>query len=107
MPGPKPHPTASFDDDVLTYVEEMSDYLAEALLGSVLAPPTAKMTEAEKAKLFANKIWNPDGSINDGGWDDLREKYGNQGLVRILKNLSRRHDRLSADVDALPEPEGA
>lgn len=103
----RPHPGAEVGDELAQWVEEMTDDLADALLASPEAPETARMTEAEKMRLFSHRIWTPDGQPNQQGRDALVAKYGWQGMAAILRDVDKRRRRLTADVEALPEPEGA
>ena len=101
----RPHPGDEVGDDLSAWVEDMSDYLADALLASSSSPETARMTEAEKTRYFSNQVWTPEGLPNKPGRDRLVVKHGWQGFARILTDLDAKHRRLSADVGALPEPE--
>lgn len=104
---PNQHPGADLADDVDQWADEMSDYLAEAILGSPLSPATAKMPEAEKLRYFAAQFFTPDGQPNTQGRDALMAKYGPQGFEAIAKALAKKHAGLHEDVtgEPLPEPD--
>lgn len=109
-PVANPHPADLLSQDVLDYVEEMSDYLARSILGSPLSPATAPMTSAQKLQYFSRQFWMPDGQPNQQGRDALQAKYGARGFQTIVEALAKRHGQLSADVTdqadtTLPEPD--
>lgn len=88
------------------WLESSTDQVAGKLLGSEMAPPQAKATEAQKRAFFAAHLFNPDGTPNDDGRNALIVKYGPQGFAQIAKTLLKQHTALHADLADLPDPIG-
>lgn len=59
-------------DAVLEWVESVSSDVAEALLGSAMAPMVVQPPFKEGLAYFRRYLWLPDGSVNVAGRDFLQ-----------------------------------
>lgn len=75
-------------EDLVEWVERRSTELAEAILGSPLAPEVQAPTRAEALAYYRTQVYLPDGTPNVVGRVRLLEAVGPEGFEKIALALA-------------------
>lgn len=71
------------------WIERRSTELAEAILGSPLAPQVETPTRAEALAYYRAQMFLPDGSPNAAGRAALLQRVGPDGFERVALELAK------------------
>ena len=88
-------------EEIVDWLERMSDQVAGALLDSPLAPQVVMPSQADlltyyRSPRFQALLWNPDGTPNQPGRDSLMDQVGPDGYQSIAMALATPHDEAPA-----------
>lgn len=86
---PKQHTADRLAADLVEWAERRSTELAEAILGSPLAPQVTTPTKAEALAYYQRMMWLPDGTPNQPGRDQLLARVGVDGFEKIALELAK------------------
>lgn len=89
--------------DLADWIEAMSDSVAEEILGSVFRPQVVQPSRAEALAYWRTLMFNPDGSPNGIGREQVLARSGVDGFEKIAKALQAQ-DRGEQDGEAVPAP---
>lgn len=90
--------------DIANHVEHMATQLAEAMMEHGRAPFAAKLTRQEQEDIYYDKyadyVYNPDGTVNEGGRARLEKAFDADAVAEIYRIVIRRRRREHAAAGA-------
>lgn len=93
-------------DEVVDWLYSTSDRAAEVILAGGRAPFAADLTEDEKLRYYHEKFFNPDGSDNNQGRNEVMARVGPDEWAKVYKALIKPKAERDADY-AYPTIRGA
>jgi hypothetical protein len=97
-----PQPVNMLDriaDDLSTWIDDIAEQLADAMMGGSAAPFAAQLTEQQKLDYYTRQLFNPDGTPNMQGRAVQMQRLGPQEFAMVFKAVVKAHPDL-----AIPTP---
>jgi hypothetical protein len=100
---PKPNPLDQLADNLAEWVLEVSDQMAEAIIGGMSAPFAAPVSEKDKLEYYTRQLFQPDGSPNYQGRVQEMQRLGPEQFVVVLKQVLKAHPQWKQPTATPPE----
>lgn len=87
---PQKHMWDQVTDSLISWITNESPWYVNAIKGGGDSPFAQPLSEDEKKQYYESQMYNPDGSENDHGRQEVLQRIGIQQYIPLLSELEKK-----------------